>query len=196
MRGSPAQPEERHEGLRIIPAHAGLTDVQSKLAVRYRDHLRACGAHVRVTAVNKPTSGSSPRMRGSHTGYDGIVLHVGIIPAHAGLTTSLWFSGSARRDHPRACGAHIARPSGVDVSKGSSPRMRGSPNRAGDVKTRHGIIPAHAGLTLHPWRRRYPRRDHPRACGAHKVVARSPALVQGSSPRMRGSQERGRGGRQ
>ena len=147
MRGSPAQPEERHEGLRIIPAHAGLTDVQSKLAVRYRDHPRACGAHVRVTAVNKPTSGSSPHMRGSHTGYDGIVLHVGIIPAHAGLTRSWALLCIFDWDHPRACGAHIVFLSRLSTSAGSSPRMRGSHFEIHDVLMAIGIIPAHAGLT-------------------------------------------------
>ena len=35
--------------------------------------------------------------------------YCGIIPAHAGNTTSNWTCGSHTRDHPRTCGEHTNR---------------------------------------------------------------------------------------
>ena len=70
-----------------------------------------------------------------------------IIPAHAGQTHVLAQPGSARPDHPRACGANEAIKSVSDKADGSSPRMRGK--LRGDCGQRglHRIIPAHAGQT-------------------------------------------------
>ena len=131
--------------------------------------------------------GSSPRMRGSHFTLIFNGKPPGIIPAHAGLTHSQ--SAPARRwwDHPRACGAHMNVLNQEVNEKGSSPRMRGSQEYFTNGNHVPGIIPAHAGLTG-TWRtqpRRY--RDHPRACGAHKVMSTWMRKQLGSSPRMRGS---------
>ena len=52
-----------------------------------------------------------------------------------------------------------------------------------------GIIPAHAGLTPTVGREVDKEGDHPRACGAHCLIALYAALALGSSPRMRGSQD-------
>ena len=71
-----------------------------------------------------------------------------IIPAHAGLTTLGQWSAGQSRDHPRACGAHVAVCQSTHERRGSSPRMRGSRQlRAGGLVC-DGIIPAHAGLTV------------------------------------------------
>ena len=66
--------------------------------------------------------------------------------------------------------------------------MRGSHGRLQVRPAQRGIIPAHAGLTTpcllanaYGW-------DHPRACGAHLEDRIGQPLMQGSSPRMRGSQ--------
>ena len=126
-------------------------------------------------------------MRGSHFTLIFNGKPPGIIPAHAGLTHSQ--SAPARRwwDHPRACGAHMNVLNQEVNEKGSSPRMRGSQEYFTNGNHVPGIIPAHAGLTG-TWRtqpRRY--RDHPRACGAHKVMSTWMRKQLGSSPRMRGS---------
>ena len=78
---------------------------------------------------------------------------------------------------------------GVPV-KGSSPRMRGAPHQGrfrGDLE---GIIPAYAGSTTASrcflaW-----ARDHPRVCGEHVPDLTLKCCLKGSSPRMRGAQER------
>ena len=146
-------------------------------------------------------------MRGSLDCERDIDFFVGIIPAHAGLTTSVmaslycwrdhpracgaqkmpYFSRSCFWDHPRACGAHLVCPRNFVGQEGSSPRMRGSLCNCHICHSLLGIIPAHAGLTgtfLRDGRR---AGDHPRACGAHSKTHRPNSFTVGSSPRMRGS---------
>ena len=126
-------------------------------------------------------------MRGSLGGIFDDAQPLGIIPAHAGLTAIRRAGQPERRDHPRACGAHVFN-SPADIGGwGSSPRMRGSLSELSKWRMVRRIIPAHAGLT--PRRSRGRRRigDHPRACGAHHVAHSFYLIWMGSSPRMRGS---------
>ena len=71
--------------------------------------------------------------------------------------------------------------------------MRGSPRHPGSHQPVDGIIPAHAGLTLCLGGNLYLSGDHPRACGAHRCLNRSPSPLAGSSPRMRGSLQSDKG---
>ena len=187
MRGSRERKYRYLHRLGIIPAHAGLTCSHLTHGPSCRDHPRACGAHNTDTITNRPLQGSSPRMRGSHelVGPDAVTR--GIIPAHAGLTTSATSFLCPIRDHPRACGAHHSTFSLCFNDMGSSPRMRGSRQlRAGGLVC-DGIIPAHAGLTVSSNTNSNRRRDHPRACGAHYQATTGEKWYTGSSPRMRGS---------
>ena len=86
MRGSPLARALKDLQAGIIPAHAGLTNLQQIFRVLFRDHPRACGAHIERNPISPPHEGSSPRMRGSHRPRDLADNQVGIIPAHAGLT--------------------------------------------------------------------------------------------------------------
>ena len=90
----------------IIPAHAGLTIRASNGESFDRDHPRACGAHTGLKHFGLTLTGSSPRMRGSQRIDIEVLARTGIIPAHAGLTTSRMKWQALSRDHPRACGAH------------------------------------------------------------------------------------------
>ena len=128
-------------------------------------------------------------MRGSRCHQFGRRLLRGIIPAHAGLTARTWDSDRCRRDHPRACGAHISSRYSVSDFLGSSPRMRGSLSLPWALLMRLGIIPAHAGLTRGSAPARACAQDHPRACGAHGAASASRDASRGSSPRMRGSHQ-------
>ena len=65
--------------------------------------------------------------------------------------------------------------------------MRGSRSQGWRQMAILRIIPAHAGLTASRYCLRPVSLDHPRACGAHSVLARKAAAEVGSSPRMRGS---------
>ena len=126
-------------------------------------------------------------MRGSPDQYAQRREDGGIIPAHAGLTYGLLCRRQLSWDHPRACGAHALSFAHVEWPRGSSPRMRGSPERERQTLVWAGIIPAHAGLTISVSRRASSTRDHPRACGAHTHPAHLLKRGRGSSPRMRGS---------
>ena len=157
----------------IIPAHAGLTTSVMASLYCWRDHPRACGAHLVCPRNFVGQEGSSPRMRGSLCNCHICHSLLGIIPAHAGLTGTFLRDGRRAGDHPRACGAHSKthRPNSFTV--GSSPRMRGSLRQRGFGEYRRGIIPAHAGLTPAVSGSIFPARDHPRACGAHRFAMQS-----------------------
>ena len=190
MRGSPTPADTTALETGIIPAHAGLTNPRYNVKCLTWDHPRACGAHACDVPVFLKHQGSSPRMRGSPSPAAAAPMIGGIIPAHAGLTTSRSYARRLNRDHPRACGAHKWYRLFIAKDMGSSPRMRGSPESP-LLSCRHpGIIPAHAGLTKSDECVPCESRDHPRACGAH--ISSSPIRVTklGSSPRMRGSHAR------
>ncbi len=174
----------------IIPAHAGLTAPAHATQGSARDHPRACGAHYYSKFAKNSFLGSSPRMRGSRWCLQLLVQIHGIIPAHAGLTVLLRGITTARRDHPRACGAHVSAQVFIRLFWGSSPRMRGSPKRSALGLASPGIIPAHAGLTAGTPKPAHANGDHPRACGAHTIRRVDDISKTGSSPRMRGSLEK------
>ena len=73
---------------------------------------------------------------------------------------------------------------------GSSPRMRGTPGLMPRNQGTFGIIPAYAGNTDVKRRLVPDARDHPRVCGEHLVAGIETDVVEGSSPRMRGTLER------
>ena len=72
---------------------------------------------------------------------------VGIIPAYAGNTITPIGKKPIGVDHPRVCGEHSLRLLASKMFRGSSPRMRGTPDGpvVGDLIP--GIIPAYAGNT-------------------------------------------------
>ena len=151
----------------IIPAHAGNT-VHGTASMRASgDHPRACGEHIFCGFAYAGISGSSPRMRGTHDLAVDLHVPVGIIPAHAGNTRPPCTPPPDSRDHPRACGEHVSSGVGERCSRGSSPRMRGTPQRKRTPRP-HG-------------------RDHPRACGEHGETPYLKIDRPGSSPRMRGT---------
>ena len=92
--------------IRIIPAHAGNTGMTSSNASILTDHPRSCGEHVTGCLVRNLPAGSSPLMRGTLFWPLCWPPHFGIIPAHAGNTSSLWRCRARATDHPRSCGEH------------------------------------------------------------------------------------------
>ncbi|PKU92651.1 hypothetical protein CQR45_1846 [Bifidobacterium pseudolongum subsp. globosum] len=126
LRGTPPTSISSSRARRIIPALAGNTNGRFQLLHVHVDHPRACGEHSTLPAPYPRTLGSSPRLRGTQPFISSLTLHVGIIPALAGntrWTTSRLIRG---RDHPRACGEHEELNRQIDLSTGSSPRLRGT----------------------------------------------------------------------
>ena len=151
----------------IIPAYAGNTMRSPLCCAPLQDHPRVCGEHAFINGRRLPVKGSSPRMRGTLRVYDNFIHANGIIPAYAGNTPDGLTDATALRDHPRVCGEHRdVYELRYDV-QGSSPRMRGTRNLAGECDGDIGIIPAYAGNTSSSGSRGFGYRDHPRVCGEH-----------------------------
>ena len=190
MRGTPTYISDRITRIRFIPAHAGNTRHQPRLPSLVPVHPRACGEHHNVLAQGRGAGGSSPRMRGTLLAQLIPNLVHRFIPAHAGNTGT---SGSCRRAtpvHPRACGEHQQQLQFHRDYRGSSPRMRGTRDRARDRDAGNRFIPAHAGNTASRKATGATSAVHPRACGEHaERLGREPRGF-GSSPRMRGTPRR------
>ena len=90
----------------IIPADAGNTDGTRAPSQACEDHPRGCGEHSLASSLANLKMGSSPRMRGTRTGYQPGDQFLGIIPADAGNTLYILDNNSKDRDHPRGCGEH------------------------------------------------------------------------------------------
>ena len=126
-------------------------------------------------------------MRGSRQYRQCELRAAGIIPAGAGLTRAPVRALVGRRDHPRGCGAHPRPMQRKKWLQGSSPRVRGSPEKNNKYHRGFGIIPAGAGLTRCSNNFLSLPRDHPRGCGAHPCKNPFKGGSEGSSPRVRGS---------
>ena len=172
---------------RIIPARAGNTRWPASSPRRGGDHPRVCGEHLNAVAGGNADTGSSPRVRGTPSSVTGLTSLSRIIPACAGNTRKVHDRGRNHRDHPHVCGEHRSLIRIVQERLGSSPRVRGTRlSNPLDVVV-VGIIPACAGNTLRTRRRCVSSWDHPRVCGEHGWWANESCVVQGSSPRVRGT---------
>ena len=190
MRGARSPAATRTLSTRIIPADAGSTPKPTATRMFAGDHPRGCGEHQPVAWSPLPAMGSSPRMRGAQGAGFQVGDGRGIIPADAGSTHGLVCRGKRTTDHPRGCGEHRLDVSLNHSNKGSSPRMRGAPQKGSRLADGQRIIPADAGSTSSPRARHWSGTDHPRGCGEHFQASITRALIQGSSPRMRGAPAR------
>ena len=126
-----------------------------------------CGEHYTIRPLLSLLLGSSPHVRGALESHD--VRHQlhGIIPACAGSTDAVAVKAHPMRDHPRMCGEHYEQAVGGVDTLGSSPHVRGAPERRRWQSGRRGIIPACAGSTRNALYFHVTVRDHPRMCGEH-----------------------------
>ena len=72
----------------LIPAHAGKTLVSSSCSTRAEAHPRSRGENPTDASRGSLLAGSSPLTRGKQLRGPTEVIHVGLIPAHAGKTDS------------------------------------------------------------------------------------------------------------
>ena len=79
----------------------------------------------------------------------------------------------------------------VQRPSGSSPRVRGTPHHSGAHDARERFIPACAGNPRPPFLLPAPLQVHPRVCGEPEATAGTLDLIDGSSPRVRGTQHTG-----
>ena len=129
-------------------------------------------------------------MRGTPHDVDHSAAQLRIIPAYAGNTHGHADRKPRPEDHPRVCGEHQILDHDGGRNRGSSPRMRGTPQSRAARQERQGIIPAYAGNTHRLSTDNSQIRDHPRVCGEHPATYAMVRTVSGSSPRMRGTRFR------
>ena len=187
-RGKRATWESHHVTHRLIPAHAGKTQVLVSTGSAWRAHPRSRGENRAGLGAQGAARGSSPLTRGKQVEPRAKARDHGLIPAHAGKTYHQVRASRDGRAHPRSRGENSADPKNEAVAPGSSPLTRGK--RVDRV--RHvlvgGLIPAHAGKTRQPARSRSSPRAHPRSRGENVQNSAIPAPSEGSSPLTRGKQ--------
>ena len=172
---------------RFIPAGAGNAFIRSPRRPSVAVHPRGRGERVAACGMNCPSSGSSPRARGTLNDQgDGTSQHR-FIPAGAG-NAGMWpWWVVIRAVHPRGRGERTMSASGLAVSIGSSPRARGTLSRRAGCSSADRFIPAGAGNATRARRRAITATVHPRGrgerarhgCRWHRII--------GSSPRARGT---------
>ena len=146
-RGLRAQEGILQHLLGIIPAHAGFTSTRSVGVSGRGDHPRTRGVYFQRFDYGFDLEGSSPHTRGLRPRREVWRCFCGIIPAHAGFTSTRSVGVSGRGDHPRTRGVYFQRfDYGFDL-EGSSPHTRGLRPRREVWRCFCGIIPAHAGFT-------------------------------------------------
>jgi hypothetical protein len=150
-------------------------------------HPRACGERSALRPRALKSTGSSPRMRGTHNGRRRGPSPPRFIPAHAGNAQSRRYAHMDSPVHPRACGERLPARNSDLANDGSSPRMRGTPFGLPFSTRLVRFIPAHAGNARIVPSMVHCRSVHPRACGERCSSAAIKSSLGGSSPRMRGT---------
>ena len=126
-------------------------------------------------------------MRGTVGNIDDIYGGVRITPARAGNRGFPHIRFARKQDHPRACGEQSGKVIFNEVHLGSPPRVRGTASLKPDKSSFTRITPARAGNRVHSIHWYLHRWDHPRACGEQVTTRTSCSTLQGSPPRVRGT---------
>ncbi len=141
-----------------------------------------------------PSTGSSPRARGTEHDSVGIRRHDRFIPASAGNGRSTPCMQTHSPVHPRERGERIKASRASRRKSGSSPRARGT-ERFPPCRCKTGrFIPASAGNGSLNAALRACASVHPRERGERTSAAGGLILCRGSSPRARGTGRRHGGG--
>ena len=163
--------------------------------IRAPVHPRVCGEHRNVALGSRQANGSSPRVRGTLARFGPRWRGTGFIPACAGNTATVPSPTWSFTVHPRVCGEHNDPGPIKYCPGGSSPRVRGTQRNANAIEPGRRFIPACAGNTRVRHRSVLGMAVHPRVCGEHERGRRGSEINDGSSPRVRGTPEGGRGSR-
>ena len=130
--------------------------------------------------------GSSPLTRGKQTGLR-ISLEIGgLIPTHAGKTSTPIMTHVSDRAHPHSRGENDNVARLAAITRGSSPLTRGKRVRGRRTRMDTGLIPTHAGKTPSVAVRRGTARAHPHSRGENGRLRASAYVRWGSSPLTRG----------
>ena len=176
----------RQQGIGLIPAHAGKTQVRLLHRPARRAHPRSRGENGHNMGLVWGPGGSSPLTRGKHGLTDGLKDRERLIPAHAGKTATSSACTGTLWAHPRSRGENGAGRGESRRCAGSSPLTRGKRRRQSRRRLAAGLIPAHAGKTESSTPRSTRSWAHPRSRGENHYEYAKPENVKGSSPLTRG----------
>ena len=133
------------------------------------------------------TIGSSPRGRGTRAGRVSGSGWRRFIPARAGNSLAKKAESCLTTVHPRAGGELSRRRAGIRPILGSSPRGRGTQQNCARPNPQDRFIPARAGNSRPRSGERGGQPVHPRAGGELTKAVLCTVVVNGSSPRGRGT---------
>ena len=153
----------------LIPAHTGKMSSPCHARPVSPAHPRSCGENASRLCPLIVARGSSPLTRGKPLSRSVNWVRVGLIPAHAGKTTSNKTGSRSFGAHPRSRGENHRMKSVAASLMGSSPLTRGKPHRHHLRARRPGLIPAHAGKTTTPGEKPALSRAHPRSRGENRI---------------------------
>ena len=111
-------------------------------------------------------------MWGTHTACHPLHGHARFIPAYVGNTLKPWLKSRVATVHPRVCGEHLHRLLVFPESRGSSPRMWGTPETIEADVSEPWFIPAYVGNTASRQPGPSGPTVHPRVCGEHFLRSR------------------------
>ena len=117
--------------------------------------------------------GSSPLTRGKPPEDPEPVRDPGLIPAHAGKTSSTSPTSWQGWAHPRSRGENHYEYANPENIKGSSPLTRGKPDVGAAEGSGAGLIPAHAGKTAQALLNLSRVWAHPRSRGENTTFSKS-----------------------
>ena len=186
MRGKLLRRDHRRDVHGLIPAHSGKTAGCVCGVWPAGAHPRSFGENGGRPHGQRAVRGSSPLMRGKPSINRRERMPVGLIPAHAGKTSSPASPASRPRAHPRSRGENVCPYDWGAAVIGPSPLTRGKhlANRVHELT--HGLIPADAGKTSASCACSRTRRAHPRSRGENKYTPSEVGSGAGSSPLTRG----------
>ncbi len=116
---------QRHHA-RFIPTHVGNTTSSRRPPIWRPVHPHACGEHPNPLELLPSSSGSSPRMWGTHRTRAVQLATQRFIPTHVGNTRDWPAAARHPAVHPHACGEHSTLIANAQATAGSSPRMWGT----------------------------------------------------------------------
>ena len=208
VRGTQLRRGRSHVHHRFIPACAGNSLPWWARQRTPTVHPRVCGELVEDVPLATPSTGSSPRVRGTPRAEPRRAGRRRFIPACAGnsyeeVLAQLLADGSSprvrgtrprstprtrpRAVHPRVCGELGPAAGYASALTGSSPRVRGTRRDGRRRRLRRRFIPACAGNSCTRASRARRGPVHPRVCGELELTVDSNRQPIGSSPRVRGT---------
>ena len=146
-RGKLGVAEREFGAFGLIPAHAGKTPSRSRTWPNTQAHPRSRGENFDNVGKDIPFTGSSPLTRGKRLTTHRRRPFLGLIPAHAGKTSTRSSQSPKSRAHPRSRGENLGDEDTGVLEVGSSPLTRGKLRDEAQPEQSDGLIPAHAGKT-------------------------------------------------